>query len=113
ERIALMEQPGVLVWLSTKRPRVQIPLGALTGRYANRQSGQAQTLVNRLWVQLPPVLLCRCVGWALASPSGCNPPAIAVQVQLLPDALIGPFVYRFEDTTFSQWKEGFNSPTGY
>ncbi len=28
-----------------------------------------------------------CVGWALASPSGCNPPANAVQVQLLPDTL--------------------------
>ena len=29
-----------------------------------------------------------CVGWALASLSGCNPPAlVAVQVQLLPDAL--------------------------
>jgi len=28
-----------------------------------------------------------CVGWASASPSGCNPPAIAVQVQLLPDTL--------------------------
>src|SRR5262245_35744939 len=27
----------------------------------------------------------RRVGWALASPSGCNPPAYAVQVQLLPD----------------------------
>ena len=27
------------------------------------------------------------VGWAPASPSGCNPPAIAVQVQLLPDTL--------------------------
>jgi hypothetical protein len=29
------------------------------------------------------------VGWAPASPSGCNPPAIAVQVQLLPDTLNG------------------------
>src|SRR5262245_3915633 len=27
-----------------------------------------------LWVRLPP-LLCACVGWALASLSGCNPPA--------------------------------------
>lgn len=34
-----------------------------------------------------------CVGWALASLPGCNPDAIAVQVQLLPDALTGPFVY--------------------
>ena len=29
------------------------------------------------------------VGWAPASPSGCNPPASAVQVQLLPDTLTG------------------------
>src|SRR5262245_23234717 len=29
------------------------------------------------------------VGWASASPSGCNPPAIAVQVQLLSDTLTG------------------------
>src|SRR5436305_13284174 len=29
----------------------------------------------------------RRVGWALASPSGCNPPATAVQVRLLPDTL--------------------------
>ncbi len=29
---------------------------------------------------------------ALASPSGCNPPAIAVQVQLLPDTLIDGLV---------------------
>src|SRR5262249_39259848 len=29
------------------------------------------------------------VGWAPASPSGCNPPAIAVQVQLLSDTLTG------------------------
>ena len=30
------------------------------------------------------------VGWALASPPGCNPDAMAVQVQLLPDALTRP-----------------------
>src|SRR6516225_8727854 len=29
------------------------------------------------------------VGWAPASPSGCNPPANTVQVQLLPDTLTG------------------------
>src|ERR1051325_10740230 len=29
------------------------------------------------------------VGWAPASPGGCNPPATAVQVQLLPDTLTG------------------------
>src|SRR5262245_14943815 len=30
--------------------------------------------LRALWVRLPPVLL-TCVGWALASLSGCNPPA--------------------------------------
>ena len=30
-----MEQPGVLVWLSTRRPRVQIPLEALLGPWCN------------------------------------------------------------------------------
>ena len=40
-----------------------------------------------LRVRLPPLPLDTCVGWALACPSGCNPPASAVQVQLLPDAL--------------------------
>ena len=42
-----MEQPGVLATLSRWRPWVQIPPGTLDNmaRYANRQSGQAQTLV--------------------------------------------------------------------
>ena len=42
-----MEQPGVLATLSRWRPWVQIPSGTLDNmaRYANRQSGQAQTLV--------------------------------------------------------------------
>jgi hypothetical protein len=46
---ALVEQPGVLACLSRRRSRVQIPSRALstnTARYANRQSGQAQTLVT-------------------------------------------------------------------
>ena len=44
----LVEQPGVLATLSRWRSRVQIPPGTLlkTARYANRQSGQAQTLVT-------------------------------------------------------------------
>ena len=52
----------------------------------------SSNLGERLWVRFPPVLVC--VGWALVSPSACNPPAKAVQVQLLPDALTGPLVYR-------------------
>ena len=43
----------------------------------------------RAWVQIPSRVLTRRVGWAPASPSGCNPPAFAVQVQLLPDTLTG------------------------
>ena len=63
---ALVEQPGVFACLSRRRSRVQIPSRALvtrreerpepragrrsreagTARYANRQSGQAQTLVT-------------------------------------------------------------------
>ena len=73
------------------------PIGGAwkTARYANRQSGQAQTLPN-LWVRFPPVLLRNASAGHLASLSGCNPPAFtAVQVQLLPGALEhGPFVYR-------------------
>ena len=44
----LVEQPGVLATLSRWRSRVQIPSGTLLtmARYANRQSGQAQTLVT-------------------------------------------------------------------
>ena len=47
--------------------------GRSTARYANRQSGQAQTLVK--FVGSTPTRATGCVGWALASPSGCNPPA--------------------------------------
>jgi hypothetical protein len=85
-----------------------------TGPVGNRQTTQAQTL--GCWGSYPPwatdrrpggparsgrhVLTvesrgsntlqgtdCR-VGWAPARPSGCNPPAFAVQVQLLPDTLL-------------------------
>jgi hypothetical protein len=52
-----------------------------------------------------------CVGWALASPSGCNPPAEAVQVQLLPDALPARSSFG-EDAGLSIRLEGFDSPTG-
>jgi hypothetical protein len=45
-----------------------------SARYANWKSGEAQTFVI-LRVRLPPLPLEACVGWALACPSGCNPPA--------------------------------------
>jgi hypothetical protein len=40
-------------------------------RYANRQSGQAQTLV--IVGSTPTCATRRCVGWALAGPAGCKP----------------------------------------
>ncbi len=67
-------------------------LGRSTARYANGKAAKLKTWC--LGVQLPPVLvrsqesgIRQRVGWAWASPRGCNPHAIAVQVQLLPDAL--------------------------
>jgi hypothetical protein len=124
----------VLVWLSTGRPRVQIPLEALLGPWCNgnipgsnpvdqgsnpcgpaqrhgTQSGQAQTLAIDCGFDSHPCH-CECIGWALASPSGCNPPAIAVQVQLLPGALMGRSSSG-EDAGFSSRIEGFDSPTAY
>src|SRR5262245_14569504 len=41
------------------------------------------------WFKSHPGYCDERVGWAPASPSGCNPPAFAVQVQLLPDTLTG------------------------
>jgi hypothetical protein len=83
EQFVLVEQPGVLACLSRRRSWVQIPSGTLemtTARYANRQSGQVQTLVS---AGSTPACATgtRCVGWALASPSGCNPPASGMQVR--------------------------------
>ncbi len=84
-----------------------------TARYANWKSGEAQTFVT-LRVRLPPVPLDTCVGWALACPGGCNPPASAVQVRLLPGALIvmAPSSTG-KDTTLSRWRSGFDSRRGY
>jgi hypothetical protein len=51
---ALVVQPGVDACLSRRRSWVQIPSRALMARYANRQSGEAQTFAT-LWVRLPPL----------------------------------------------------------
>src|SRR3989304_3341258 len=93
----LVEQPGVLACLSRRRSRVQIPsraLAMIAARYANRQSGQAQTLVM---AGSPPACATpeTCAGWASASPTACDhrfaavpePARKAMQVQLLPGAL--------------------------
>ena len=65
--------------IPTKRGRFVYGVVRKPAKRPGREPG------DRLWVQLPPTL--PCVGWASASPSGCNPPACAVQVQLLPDTL--------------------------
>ena len=45
-----------------------------SARYANRKSGEAQTFVIVCGFDSHPCYS-RCVGWVLASPGGCNPPA--------------------------------------
>ena len=50
----------------------------------------------------------------MVSSAGCYPAAFRLmQVRLLSGALKGPFVYRSEDASFSSWKDGFDSHTGY
>ena len=99
-RHVLAEQPGVLATLSRWRTTAarrcpgSNPIGdAFFDQLRQRgtQTGKAAKLKpSRLWVRFPPVLL-TCVGWALASLSGRNPPAPrALQVQLLPGALTWP-----------------------
>ncbi len=55
-----------------------------------------------------------CVGWAPASPSGCNPPAPrcvgSTPTRRTPRR---PVRLSAEDTSLSNWGEGFDSPTGY
>jgi hypothetical protein len=76
----------MLTTLSRWGSWVQIPSGALKfrteeARYANRPSGQAQTLVSAGSNPARAIAIGGgsrnhpCVGWALASPGGCNPPA--------------------------------------
>src|SRR5436305_2652817 len=52
-----------------------------------------------------------CVGWAPASPGGCNPPATAVQVRLLPDTLNGLVAQPAEHLSLKQGDVG-STPTG-
>ena len=67
----------MLACLSRRRSWVQIPSGTLdkTARYANRQSGEAQTFVNVCGFDSHPCYsrTTTCVGWALAGPAGCKP----------------------------------------
>src|SRR6516165_8076878 len=68
---------------------VQLPPGPLMYALADQPGVVATTSPWRAWVQIPSRVLKQRVGWAPASPGGCNPPATAVQVQLLPDTLTG------------------------
>ena len=68
---------------------VQVPPGPLEHALADQPGVVATPSPWRAWVRIPSRVLTRRVGWAPASPSGCNPPATAVQVQLLPDTLTG------------------------
>ena len=94
----LVEQSGVLATLSRWRSRVQIPPGTLTARYANWKSNEAQNFVIVCGFDSHPCHLqaTTSVGWALASPSGRNPPATgcagSTPARRTDD---GPFVYRF------------------
>ena len=78
-----------------------------------RQSDQTQTLVDG-GSSPSRATETTCVGWALASPSGCNPLAIAVAVRLRPDALTTwPVLLTVQDTRPSFCCYGFDSRTGY
>ena len=89
--IVLVEQPGVLACLSRRRSRVQIPSRALSigmARYANRQSGQAQTLV--IAGSSPACATAKkhaSAGHRRAQLPVKQPARKAMQVQLLPGAL--------------------------
>jgi hypothetical protein len=52
--------------------------GCRARRTVRQSAERPSSNLGDLWVRLPPVRLARIdrrVGWALASPSGCNPPA--------------------------------------
>ena len=68
---------------------VQLPPGPLTDALADQPGVVATFSSWREWVRVPSRVLRRRVGRAPASPSGRNPPATAVRVQLLPDTLTG------------------------
>ena len=118
----------MLTTLSRWGSWVQIPSGCWIlrneARYANWPSGQAQILVS---AGSNPARAIggdedeepSCVGWALASPGGCNPPAFGPwRFNSVPTHSLslrqedGPFGYR-QATWFSARRGGFDSLTGY
>ena len=74
----LVEQPGVLATLSRWRSWVQIPSGTLDNmaRYANRQSGEAQTFVIVCGFDSHPCYLIQHASLGHWQARGCNPPAV-------------------------------------
>ncbi len=71
----------MLTCLSHRRSRVQIPLGTLkTGTVRKQEKRRNLKFRDCLRVRLPlvPLIENRCVGWALASPSSCNPLAFGL-----------------------------------
>ena len=111
---ALVEQPGVLACLSRRRSRVQIPSRALAtnaARYANRQSGQAQTLVTAGSTPARATGT-TCVGWASVSPTDCKSAATGCAGSTpARRTRYGSFVYR-KDASPSSWKGRVQFPHG-
>ena len=85
----LAEQPGVLATLSRWRSWVQIPSGTLAIMRRGTPIGRAAKLKPWcLWVRLPPVLLKQHASAGHWRAHGAvTPTPLAVQVQLLSDAL--------------------------
>jgi hypothetical protein len=101
----LAEQPGVLASLSRWRSWVQIPSRTLSirARYANWQSGEAQTFVICGFDSRSCHLakqIGSCSSWRPVKPSSQNKRGGRREVQFLHDPLdngkhrFGPFVYR-------------------
>ena len=114
DNYVLVEQPGVLACLSRQEIAGSNPVGdASSARYANWQSGEAQTFVI-LWVRLPPVLLDRVVLLVAACKAVVTKQARWTTRGSIPSqpTVDGPFVYRQEASPSSS-RGGFDSRTGH
>ena len=87
--------------------------GRSAARYANRQSGQAQTLVIVCGFDSHPCYCKHALAGHWRAQAAVTRPPLAVQVQLLPDALGRPVRLSAKDTSPSSWRDGFDSHTGY
>ena len=99
----------MLACLSRRRSRVQIPSRALAARYANRQSGQAQTLVTCGFdSRLRHFAQHATIGHWQAQLAVTQPSFEDLQVQLLLVALKnhGSFVYRYRTLAPQAGKAG-------